>query len=198
MIRTLLLLALCAPLALAQDAEKPAEKKENPRYAAWKTFKAGSWASHTTTRKDDGNLVSTKVVKRELASVAEGKLKLKYTSTTTKPGEEGKTSSYERELTPEGEVKAAEGEGDAKKKRDRARNNVQNQDSEESLEIGGKTFACKKRVTTFESARGVKSKVTRWTCATVPGGLVKQVTETSRKGKPTVIETVLTGHGAGE
>jgi uncharacterized Zn-binding protein involved in type VI secretion len=161
--------------------EKP-QMVDNPAYQSWAKFKAGSFATLTSTTTQD-ELVSTNTkITYTLKEVTAEKVVVEVKTVTVTDEEEtelpAETVEYPAKIAKPQEVPGTKTVAEGTK----------------AITVNGKEIATK-CVKTETTQDGVTVTTTVWTSESVPGGMVKSVTETGGD-MPTTTELVLTDYKA--
>jgi hypothetical protein len=165
--RLFTLAAIACALLVSVSSVRAADV-ENPEYKSWSGFKVGTTATwHTTTSAAGNKTEMDRTVK--LIELAADHAVVEEAMVMEVSGQKINTPAAKRtipaKLAAGAAAPAVPAQGAAAK------------ESEETLEIGGKSYKCK-AIATSREANGAKTQSKVWTCADVPSTLVK-MTSTS-------------------
>ena len=150
------------------------QAKENPRFEAWKNFKAGSWVKMKVETIEDGEKVLSEETET-VVSIAATKIMVERKSTTNFDGKPFTTTEKEEiEPTSAAITKVEKG-------------------NDEEIEVAGKKLSCRVVLVTkkpVDSSGEIRHKL--WMNGDVPGGMARSES-TSLRTNRTVATAVAIG-----
>jgi len=163
-----------AALALAGLVpQEKAQPQENPQFAGWKDFKAGSWVKWTMEMDVEGQKMQMEETVTLLEVTAE-KIVIEHKGKTTSGGKEYPSSRKEDILPKTDLLSKYEKTG------------------EETIEVGGKKLACVVYLAKMkpDAAGGFVGELKFWVSKEIPGSVARMEVTTEKDKKPMTATTV--------
>ncbi len=156
------------------------ETIDNPEFASWSKFKAGTSVTFKTVSEFAG-MSSETVSKVTLLEFGSDKLVIETASTTNIAGMKVDVPPMKREITKT--ITLPDAAAKAKAEAEKQKSEAKTEEGTETLKIGGVDCKCKWHRVKL-SIMGNESDSKIWTCDDVPGGTVKM--ESTVSGMMTV------------